>query len=84
MEFIKRIDLKRNYERYKDEYQAAFTNACELTSFSGGPCADKFDREFADYCGVKYATGVNNGTSALCWRLESGKAMKLLFLPTHL
>ncbi len=73
MEFIKRIDLKRNYERYKDEYQAAFTNACELTSFSGGPCADKFDREFADYCGVKYATGVNNGTSALhCAMLALG------------
>ena len=36
MDFIKRIDLKRNYEKYKNEYQAAFTKACELTSFSGG------------------------------------------------
>ena len=41
MDFIKRIDLKRNYEKYKNEYQAAFTKACELTSFSGGPCADE-------------------------------------------
>lgn len=73
MEFIKRIDLKRNYEKYKDEYNEAFIEACELTSFSGGPCADRFDREFAAYCGVKYATGVNNGTSALqCAMLALG------------
>ena len=73
MDFIKRIDLKRNYEKYKDEYQAAFTKACELTSFSGGPCADEFDEEFASFCGVKYATGVNNGTSALqCAMLALG------------
>lgn len=73
MEFIKRIDLKRNYVKYKDEYNAAFIEACELTSFSGGPCADRFDREFADYCSVKYATGVNNGTSALqCAMLALG------------
>lgn len=49
MDFIKRIDLKRNYEKYKNEYQAAFTKACELTSFSGGPCADEFDEEFASF-----------------------------------
>ena len=73
MDFIKRIDLKRNYEKYKNEYQAAFTKACELTSFSGGPCADEFDEEFAGFCGVKYATGVNNGTSALqCAMLALG------------
>lgn len=73
MDFIKRIDLKRNYEKYKNEYQAAFTKACELTSFSGGPCADEFDEEFASFCGVKYATGVNNGTSALqCAMLALG------------
>ncbi len=65
MEYIKRIDLKRNYEKYKKEYQEALEKACESTSFSGGVCADEFDREFARYCGAAYATGVNNGTSAL-------------------
>lgn len=65
MDFIKRIDLKRNFDKYKDEYNAAIAKACECTSFSGGPCADQFDKEFAEYNGVKYSTGVNNGTSAL-------------------
>ncbi len=65
MEYIKRIDLKRNYLRYKDEYDAALLAACDNTSFSGGVCAEEFDKEFAAFCGSKYATGVNNGTSAL-------------------
>lgn len=38
---------------------------CEETAFSGGKFADRFDVEFAGYCGVPYAAGVNNGTSAL-------------------
>ena len=38
---------------------------CEDTAFSGGKYADEFDKEFAQYCGVPYASGVNNGTSAL-------------------
>lgn len=65
MDFIKRIDLKRNYVKYQDEYNEALLKACENTSFSGGVCADEFDADFAKFCGVGYATGVNNGTSAL-------------------
>lgn len=65
MEYIKRIDLKRNYLKYREEYNEALLRACENTSFSGGICAEEFDKEFAAFCGTKYATGVNNGTSAL-------------------
>lgn len=65
MEYIKRIDLKRNYLKYKEEYDAALLKACDNTSFSGGMCAEEFDKEFAAFCGSKYASGVNNGTSAL-------------------
>lgn len=32
---------------------------------SGGKYADTFDKEFAAYVGSRYASGVNNGTSAL-------------------
>jgi dTDP-4-amino-4,6-dideoxygalactose transaminase len=62
---LKRIDLKRDFDRHRDEYMAAITEVCENTAFSGGTYADRFDREFADYLRVKAATGVNNGTSAL-------------------
>lgn len=62
---LKRIDLTRDYQKHKKEYQEAMMAVCEETAFSGGRFADQFDREFAAYCQVPYAAGVNNGTSAL-------------------
>ncbi len=62
---LKRIDLLRDYESHKEEYREAIEKVCEETAFSGGKYADRFDEEFAQYCHVQYAVGVNNGTSAL-------------------
>ena len=62
---LKRIDLTRDYENHKEEYMEAIEMVCKETAFSGGKYADKFDEEFAKYCQVPYAAGVNNGTSAL-------------------
>lgn len=62
---LKRIDLTRDYQKHKEEYRKAIEAVCEETAFSGGKFADRFDREFADFCQVPYAEGVNNGTSAL-------------------
>ncbi len=62
---LKRIDLSRDFHRHKEEFMAAIEAVCEETAFSGGKYADRFAEEFAEYLGVKYATGVNNGTSAL-------------------
>lgn len=62
---LKRIDLSRDYQKHKEEYLKAIQEVCEETAFSGGKFADQFDREFATFCQVPYAAGVNNGTSAL-------------------
>ena len=62
---LKRIDLSRDFEKHREEYLKAIENVCKDTAFSGGKYADKFDKEFADFVGTKYASGVNNGTSAL-------------------
>ena len=62
---LKRIDLTRDYKRHEAEYQAAIKACCEDTAFSGGKYADRFDKEFAEFLGVKYVQGLNNGTSAL-------------------
>ncbi len=62
---LKRIDLSRDYRKHREEYLAAIETVCNETAFSGGKFADAFDKEFAAFCGVPYAAGVNNGTSAL-------------------
>lgn len=62
---LKRIDLSRDYQKHKAEYMEAIKAVCEETAFSGGKFADRFDKEFAEFCKVPYAAGVNNGTSAL-------------------
>lgn len=62
---LKRIDLTRDYKAHEKEYLSAIKACCEETAFSGGKYADRFDREFAEYLGVPYVQGVNNGTSAL-------------------
>ena len=59
------LDLKRQYESIKDEIDAAIGQVIEKTAFAGGPFVKKFEEEFADYCGCKYAAGVNSGTSAI-------------------
>lgn len=62
---LQRIDLTRNYKDHREEYREAIEAVCQEAAFSGGKFADRFDDEFAQYVGVKRATGVNNGTSAL-------------------
>lgn len=70
---LKRIDLSRDYQKHKEEFLTAIEAVCEDTAFSGGNYADQFDRKFANFCGIEYATGVNNGTSALhCAMLALG------------
>jgi len=62
---LKRIDLTRDFNKHREEYMSAIEKVCEETAFSGGKYADKFDKEFAEFVGVPFASGVNNGTSAL-------------------
>ena len=70
---LKRIELTRDYQKHKKEYLEEIEAVCEETAFSGGKFADQFDRDFAAFCGVPYAAGVNNGTSALhCAMLALG------------
>ncbi|MGN0308755.1 MAG: DegT/DnrJ/EryC1/StrS family aminotransferase [Lachnospiraceae bacterium] len=70
---LKRIDLSRDFQAQKEAYMEAIRAVCEDTAFSGGKYADRFDEEFARYCSVPYAAGVNNGTTALhCAMLALG------------
>jgi dTDP-4-amino-4,6-dideoxygalactose transaminase len=62
---INYIDLKRQYQNIKKEIRQAIDNVCSDVAFSDGPYVETFEKNFAKYIGIKYALGVNNGTSAL-------------------
>lgn len=65
------IDIKANIHPIFEEVDGHYMEIIQKTNFSGGNHSIKFEQEFADYCGTKYASGVSSGTSALKLALES-------------
>jgi dTDP-4-amino-4,6-dideoxygalactose transaminase len=59
------IDLAAEYRELKTEIDAAIARVFESSQFILGPETEAFEEEFAKYCGVEHAIGVNSGTSAL-------------------
>jgi len=64
-ETIPCLDLKGQHEQVKEEVFEAFEKVYAKTAFAGGPFVAEFEEKFAEFCKVKYAVGVNNGTNAL-------------------
>jgi dTDP-4-amino-4,6-dideoxygalactose transaminase len=58
-------DLKSQYRSIKPEIDAAISKVLESSEFVLGSEVAKFEEEFAAYCGVAHAVGVNSGTSGL-------------------
>lgn len=59
------IDLKAQYETIKYEIDDAIRKVINSCSFAGGSFVEKFEEEFAHFCGCDYAVGVGSGTEAL-------------------
>lgn len=57
--------LKRNFELYQNEYEAAALRVLHSGWYILGSELEKFEKNFASYMGVKYCIGVNSGTDAL-------------------
>ncbi len=59
---------------FRPSFDSAEVKAVERVLFSGwvglGPETDTFEKEFADYIGVKYAVGLNSCTAALHLALQ--------------
>jgi dTDP-4-amino-4,6-dideoxygalactose transaminase len=69
MDTIPFFDLKRQYANLRDELAPAIEAVLDKTAFSGGEFADQFEKEFADYCGIRHMLGVNSGTAAIHFAL---------------
>jgi len=65
------VDLKPFFLSHKDEILGNIAGICDASSYILGPQVSTFEAAFADYCGVKHAIGVANGTDALELALRS-------------
>lgn len=59
------LDLKAQYRTIKGEIDRAIEAVVNDTAFASGPYVEKFEQEFASYCGTRYVVGVGSGTDAL-------------------
>ena len=62
---ISMTDLTVQSDSIKEEIDEAIRRVIKSGRFILGPEVETFEREIADYCGVKYAIGVASGTDAL-------------------
>lgn len=65
------FDLTREYKTIKPELDAAFTRTAKNGVFILGRNVSLFEKEFANYVGVKYAVGLASGTDALTLGLKA-------------
>ena len=68
---VRYVDLAGVDHPIKDRILAAMQRVLEHGKFVLGPELDAFEARFAEYCGVRYAVGVGNGTSALFLTLRA-------------
>lgn len=64
---IKFLDLKGITDLYSDEIHAAAANVINSGWYLQGEANKKFEAEYADFIGTKYAIGCANGLDALIW-----------------
>lgn len=62
---IKFLDLKKINERYRCEMEAATKRVLDSGWYLLGKEVERFERDFATYCGVRHCIGVANGLDAL-------------------
>lgn len=56
---------REQYAAHAEEIEAAIQKVLRNGRYILGPEVESFEREFADFCGVKHAVGVGSGTEAL-------------------
>ena len=69
------LDLKAINAQYRDELVDACTRVIDSGWYIGGSELEKFEQQFANYCGTKYAIGVANGLDALILTLRAWKEL---------
>lgn len=72
------LDLKGINAQYRDELIEACTKVIDSGWYIQGNECNEFEKEFAKYCGSKYAIGVANGLDALILILRAYKELGVM------
>lgn len=64
---IKFLDLQKITAKYADEIHEAVNRVVDSGWYLQGKENEKFEADYADYIGTKYAVGCANGLDALIW-----------------
>ncbi|HSW51592.1 MAG TPA: DegT/DnrJ/EryC1/StrS family aminotransferase, partial [Sulfuricaulis sp.] len=78
------LDLSAQYKTLESEWLAAIRETGSRGSFILGPHTQAFEKEFAEYVGVKHAIAVANGTDSLYLSLRAlgvGKGDEVITTP---
>lgn len=75
MKMINFLDLKEINAAYKNELKDSFLKVLDSGWYITGKELSTFEKQFADYCGTKYAIGVANGLDALTLTLRAWKEL---------
>jgi dTDP-4-amino-4,6-dideoxygalactose transaminase len=59
------LDLNAHHAALRGEFDRAIREVIDSSAFAGGPFVEKFEEDFASYCGCQHAIGVGSGTEAL-------------------
>ena len=65
------LDLKSQVAPIRSQIDKAIRNAIDASDFVLGSRLESFEADFAEYCGCKFAVGVNSGTDALYLALRA-------------
>ena len=72
---IKFLDLQKINDKYSSEFNVVFESVIKSGWYILGKEVEKFENEFATYCGTDYCLGVANGLDALILIIEGYKQL---------
>lgn len=71
MNHLEFLELRRINESYSEDFEKIAVENFRSGQYIGGGSVTNFEREFADYCGVKHCVTVGNGLDALVIALRA-------------
>ena len=75
---IKFLDLQKINEKYSSSFSEVFDSVIKSGWYILGKEVEKFENDFAAYCGTKHSLGVANGLDALILIIEGYKELGVM------